>query len=248
MTGIRNFAMGLLVLITFHSCFNPPEYPIVPQIEFDRIQFKDVTTPGSADTLVLTLKFKDGDGDLGLRDADTTNILYANKLYYRLSNNTLLNYATKRAWDKDNNPANDTLPNFVAPFNCTKWEVINFTRNGVATRDTLYIKLNPNHYNIFVDFLVKNNDGSFTKFDPQQIFVYPNCSVNLFNGRFPILSKDLNREAPLEGTIRYAMRSNAFNVFFSIRTLKLRIRIQDRALNKSNEIETPEFTLQSIRG
>lgn len=245
MGWIRNFAIGIIFLGIFQSCFNPPEYPVTPQIEFEKIQFKDVTT--GADSLILTLRFKDGDGDLGLNDQDLETLKFAEKYYYRLPNGKLLNYATKRAWDIDNNVANDTLPFFVAPFNCNTWEVITFTENNVTKRDTLWTRLNPNHYNIFVDFFVKNANGSFSKFDPQEIFIYPNCVVNLFNGRFPILSKNPNQESPLEGTIRYSMRSEGFNIFFSIRTIKLKIRIQDRALNKSNEIETPEFTLQSIR-
>jgi hypothetical protein len=43
------------------------------------------------------------------------------------------------------------------------------------------------------------------------------------------------------------MISAGFDFIFSIRTLRLKIKVQDRALNKSNEIFTPEFTLQSIR-
>lgn len=244
MGWIRNIIVVMAVGGLFQSCFTPPEYPVVPQIEFSSVQFKDVPRAGDADSLILTLRFKDGDGDLGLNDSDTTNIKYANKLYYRLANGTFANFALRRRLLADNIASNDTLPAFVTPFNCTSWEVLTFRQNNVTVRDTLFIKLNPNHYNIFVEFLVKNNDGSFTAFDPKEIFIYPNCVVNLFNGRFPVLSKNLSQESPLEGTIRYSMRSSAFLAFFSIKTLKLRVTVQDRALNKSNEIITPEFTLR----
>ena len=89
--------------------------------------------------------------------------------------------------------------------------------------------------------MVKNFDGSFTEFDLTKEFDYPSCG-GTFDGRFPILFKD-KPGTPLEGTIRYGMGSNAFKAFFSIKTLKLRIQIKDRALNKSSFIETAEFTL-----
>ncbi|MEQ9413763.1 MAG: hypothetical protein RIF39_08025, partial [Cyclobacteriaceae bacterium] len=89
----------------------------------------------------------------------------------------------------------------------------------------------------FVDFLVKQNDGSFQEFDWRTEF----CTT--YDGRFPILAKnsDLSLKNSIEGTLRYAMLSTGFKLQFSIKTLKLRIMIQDRLLNKSNVIETPEF-------
>ena len=106
--------------------------------------------------------------------------------------------------------------------------------------DTLYFTFNENHYNITIQFLVKNNDGTFTEFNWRDEF----CTT--YDGRFPILSND-GESNPLEGTIRYDMGSNGWLPLFSIKTLKLRIYIKDRALNKSNVIETPEFTLDKIR-
>ena len=38
-----------------------------------------------------------------------------------------------------------------------------------------------------------------------------------------------------------------FLFLFSVKTLKLRITIQDRMLNKSNTIESGDFTLQQIK-
>jgi len=84
---------------------------------------------------------------------------------------------------------------------------------------------------------VKQPDGSFEEFDWREEF----CTT--YDGRFPILAKekDLSSATPLEGTLRYAMLSTGFKFQFSIKTLKLRVQIQDRLLNKSNVIETPEF-------
>ena len=94
---------------------------------------------------------------------------------------------------------------------------------------------------------IKNNDGTYKEFDWQKEFAnYPSCGET-YDGRFPIMTKDLTQKTPLEGTIRYAMKSTGFLILFSIKTLKLRITIQDRALHKSNTVETGDFTLQGIK-
>jgi hypothetical protein len=111
-------------------------------------------------------------------------------------------------------------------------------------KDTVYFALNPNHYNIEVDFLVKDPASShpdhpgYTEFDWFKGF----CQT--FDGRFPFLA---DRESSLEGELSYAMISTGFLASFSVKTLKLRIQIKDRTLNKSNVIESDDFTLDQIR-
>jgi len=231
---IRGFGLFAIILTGVSACFNPPEFPIQPQIEFESIQYKEYGTgfDSEYDSLILTISFKDGDGDLGL-DASENGAPYNNKFYYVL-NGKYLNYETKRT-----DPDYDTLPDFVKPYNCINWEV--YKENNIV-KDTLYFELNPDYNNITVEFLVKNPDGTFTEFDWKEAFNYPNCGIS-FDGRFPILYKE-KPGAPLEGTIRYGMGSIGFKILFSTKTLKLRVQIKDRALNKSNFIETPEFTLQ----
>ena len=161
---------------------------------------------------------------------------FNDKYYYKFPDGTFITYKTKRT-----KPGYDTLPAFVKPYNCINWEV----RTLNTKVDTFYFKLNPNHYNIFVDFFVQNTDGTFKEFDWQKEFTYPNCGIP-FDGRFPRLSKDLTQKTPLDGTIHYSMKSTGFLILFSIKTLKLKVTIQDRSLNKSNTIETPLFTLGGI--
>src|SRR6478736_2722552 len=239
-------AWGLLVVVIFaislNSCFDAPTYPTTPEIEYKSLKFVDVSDPSSFDSLILTVKFKDGDGDLGLATDEvgcyTVNgkkICYNDKFYYQFPDGTLITYKTKRT-----KPGYDTLPAFVKPYNCINWEVQRDNNNVV--KDTVYFTLNPDHYNIFIDFLVKQSDGTFKEFDWRTEFNYPNCGIP-FDGRFPVLSKDLSKKSPLEGEIRYGMTSVGFLVLFSTKTLKLLVNIQDRALNKSNVIETPEFRL-----
>lgn len=238
------FTWGLVIVIalgvSLSSCFDPPQYSVVPEIEFEGLSF--VETPG-VDSLILFIKFRDGDGNLGLDPSENgcyiiggDTVCYNEKFYFqdRDNNNKLINYEDKRT-----NPNLSSLPDFVPPYSCINWEVV---KENDVVKDTVYFELNPDHYNIFIDFLVKQNDGSFEVFDWRTEFEYPGCATS-YDGRFPILAKngDLSIQSPVEGTLKYGMVSSAFILQFSIKTLKLRIQIQDRLLNRSNVIETPEF-------
>lgn len=236
---IRNLGWMAAMAIGIGGCFKAPEFPIIPSIEFNNIEFTDVKDPSVDDTLKLTLNFKDGDGDLGL-DPSETDAPYNEKWYYRFSDGTFITYKTKRT-----DPRYDTLPDFVTPYNCTNWEVTTDPTSGVVL-DTLYFQFNPTHYNIFVQFYVQQPDGTFKLFDWANEFIYPNCNVGGFNGRFPILSKDLSQKAAQEGKIQYSMRSVGFNYFFSIKFIKLKVEIMDRALHLSDTVETKAFQLKAI--
>ena len=235
------FTLGLGLVIVLglglSSCFDPPEYSNIPEIEFENLVFKETPDLSDADSLILFIKFRDGDGNLGLQPSEIgcnqdQTICYNEKFYFNFVDcGSPLNYEVKRT-----NP-DLNLPDYVPPFDCTNWELVFDNSSAPQVIDTVYFELNPDHYNIFVDFLVKQNDGSFEEFDWRTEF----CTT--YDGRFPILAKnsDLSLNNSIEGTLRYAMLSTGFKLQFSIKTLKLRIQIQDRLLNKSNIIETPEF-------
>jgi hypothetical protein len=258
MKTIWRLAIGFFLPAFAISCFNPPEYPVIPEIDFENISFIDVPDGSTLsdgtlipDTLILKVNFKDGDGDLGLSDDDLQlsdeTAKYAERFYFDKSGqkwvtddasalgSDFLRYSSKKS------PPFDTLPNFVSPYDCINWEILTKTTGTTTVNtDTVYFQLNPNHYNIFVDFLI-NDNGTYEEYD----FRKELCTT--YDGRFPILSKDLSQKNPLQGTIRYAMEGTGFKFIFSIKTMKLRVRIQDRALNKSNIIETDPFTLSSIK-
>lgn len=257
---------GILASIA-GSCFNPPEFPTEPRIEFDDMIYKRVD---GIDSLIFFITFTDGDGDLGLESSEIScpsgsQICYENRLYdlYQSSesgqygiidtgspcNGTSACYNSKfvilksdrtpiRYADKRTNPAYASLPAFEKPYNCINWELVR-NSTGVVT-DTAYFVANSNHHNFDIDFLVKNPNGTFTEFDFTKEFDFPGCGIT-FNGRFPILFTDRSG-SPLEGRIRFGIGSPALRAMFSLRTLKFRIQIKDRALNKSNIIETPEIT------
>ena len=59
-----------------------------------------------------------------------------------------------------------------------------------------------------------------------------------------MLEEDQSRA--IEGKIRYAMLSLGWNSIFRNDTIKLELKIKDRALNESNVVSTPDFTLSQI--
>jgi hypothetical protein len=225
------------------SCFDPPTYSNLPVIDDVSAVFVDVADPSIVDSLLLSVKFKDGDGDLGLSASETgcynisgKSVCFNDKFYYKFADGTYVTYKTKRT-----KPGYDTLPPFIKPYNCTKWEV---TDKITSKLDTFYYLKNPNYNNIFVAFLIQNQTtGVFEEFKWEEQFSYPGCALN-FDGRFPILAKDPTQKTPLEGTIRYAMKSVGFLALFGNKAMKLRVTIQDRQLNKSNTAETKPFSLK----
>ncbi|MEK6780512.1 MAG: hypothetical protein AABY93_02330 [Bacteroidota bacterium] len=238
MKSVGGLCLLAIIGILINSCLDAPQYSEIPEIEFEQIVFKDIKDASTADSLIISIKFRDGNGNIGL-DPSETREPYNDKYYFQFPDQSYITYETKRTV-----PGYDTLPDFVKPYNCTNWEVLTENQKVI---DTIYFQLNPNQYNIFITFQVKDALGNFQDFDWASFYTYPLCEVIGFNGRFPILSKDLSQPGPLEGTINYGMTSVGFTIIFSIHTLRLKVRILDRALNYSNEIITPEFTLQSIK-
>ena len=195
--------------------------------------------------LTISINVEDGDGDLGL-DGDENGFPYHPFAIRVDGNGRPIEYG-----DDPNDP----------PFTCLDYAVEDFENtdlNGDLDKsDTLLIDFNENQYNIFVSFFRKVN-GTFEEVD---IRAQPPGSANAstlcgltFDGRFPCLSSEddpcnfvRNNARPITGVINYDMESSLFLPVFRTDTLMLKVQIQDRALNRSNTIETPEFTLQGIK-
>ncbi len=62
-------ALGLCCFI--FNCAKAPDYPITPKIEFKSMSKNSLvqSTNAQADSILLTFKFQDGDGDLGSKDS-----------------------------------------------------------------------------------------------------------------------------------------------------------------------------------
>ncbi|WBA42510.1 hypothetical protein [Hymenobacter canadensis] len=72
--------LGLAVAsVAVGSCISPPEFPDTPSIEFKSLTVvRQPANPGDipADSVIITLGFEDGDGDLGLTQDEYNNPPY----------------------------------------------------------------------------------------------------------------------------------------------------------------------------
>ena len=303
MKPVRSAFLFVISVVILSACFNQPEFSNSPTIQYEGISFQKA--PNGLDSLIVSISFKDGDGDLGLSGTSREDSespyhevdFFANdngELFplpgIRISSFAGYRYestlATPRYASYYIEPSKQvaelitlqsrnegfTLPPFSKPYDCFLNDesylneglnpdtvfifreddylikdqskiVDKLVRIGnpeeyyYAVVDYFYIRSNPFQYNFIVEFLVKNNDGTFTEYDFREQF----CET--YDGRFPILT---DKERALEGVINYSMVSSGFLETFSIKTLKLRVTIYDRALNISNTVETPEFRLEEI--
>jgi len=273
---------GILTPVVF-SCFNPPEFGTVPEIDFNSIYFREAKGVGERDSLVLSISFRDGNGDLGLASSQIDEPYH--DVNYYLANNGAISPVGKITEYTDlsqfvhipsgasgklatvrtaNDPAySSVLPKYTDAYSsCTDYSYTSvyvdandkdifddtynidtvYKINGVpriyVLLDTFYYQRNPDYANIDVEFWVRES-GTYELFDWEKEF----CTIS-FNQRFPVLTE---KTGPLEGDLQYAMVTSGLKSIFSIKTMKLRIKIRDRSLNVSNVIETPEFTLDKIK-
>lgn len=262
----RRLVLMVFCSVGIASCFDPPEYPDAPEIIFKSINFVNVPDSPTGevfpDSLILVLRFKDGDGNLGLSPNETSPP-FNDRWYYlktpvdgKVMPQCGPYAAQKKCFDftlsqvdhyvdyKDRSKAPyDTLKDFVKPYNCLNWEVVR-DNNGIEV-DRIYFTLNSHYSNIFVEFQTKTgtvtDPDPYVTFDWSNFLTYPSCEVQGFNGRFPLLTEPGTVGSPLEGEIRYAMPSPFFKIIFGSKTLRLKVHIEDRTLNKSNVIYTNDF-------
>jgi len=235
MAGAKRYLSGviiaILIMLVVSACFQAPEFANEPFISFNSVIFKKGATELDPDSLIVTINFQDGDGDLGLRSqgADTGSPYHDLWVIPKDDGSGDLVTLADRAL-----PDYDTLPPYEFPYYCT-----NYTVTG---DDTLYVQPNKFHFNIYVKYFVKKN-GIYTEFDWLTAFD-PICGQT-FNGRYLLLN-DSNNDKPLEGKLAYKMKSAGFELLFRQDTLKLDVYIIDRALNISNTISTPDFVLKDV--
>lgn len=217
----------LLIYFVIIGCQERPTFPDTPTISLNNFYFKEIQDL-SLDSLIIKIKFEDGDGDLGL-DANETQFPY-------------------QLLDPVIDPATgDTLrhgdPN-TPEYNCLDYEIIRRESSVgdslTVTADTIYVIRNPDHFNFYLTFLIKEDDGSFREFIPA---IERNCAPP-YHGRYFVLNtaRDIR---PLTGELQYSLLSG-FRLLFRNEILKIRIQIQDRSLNESNIIETDEFSITDI--
>jgi len=93
---VRSALLFVISVVLFSACFNPPEFSNSPFIEYKGIWLGK--TVHNEDSLVITLSFKDGNGDVGL---NPTNPAHADSPYHDV------NFFTNKAGQKS--PLSATL-------------------------------------------------------------------------------------------------------------------------------------------
>lgn len=250
--------LSVCILFVLNACYEIPSFPDTPAIGFEKVEFYDISS--GPDSLLITISFTDGNGDLGL-SSDETDIKYRDVDYLfesvdsqltpdevvtpRDVGRDLTNFTGYPSSENINDLEFTVVPPYELPYSCTHW-FIRPKIEGTEIQDTVFFIPNRNQFNIFVDFLFREvNQSEFQKFDWLGSDEFDNCGVPI-DGRFPILQKS-GDGAAIEGRLKYGFVSFGLIPLFDDRILKLRIQIQDRALNKSNIVESPEFTLKEIQ-
>lgn len=237
----------LITSLILYSCIEDNNVSTVPSISYENLIFKKSINSFNQDSLILTINFVDGDGNLGLSNNENN---YPYHPYNAIIDRDF-NWVTIGSTDV-NPPLYVYEPNGVyylynnednrPTFNCDNYIID--TVNSTTQLDTFYIQKNENNKNIFIEFYKKEND-EFKLIDWKRIFDEEyGCGID-FNSRFPPLNIS-NSNQLLSGKLRYGMVSYGFDMILKNDIFKLKIYIKDRELNTSNIIETPEVTLEEI--
>ena len=237
----------LITSLILYSCIEDNNVSTVPSISYENLIFKKSINSFNQDSLILTISFVDGDGNLGLSNNENN---YPYHPYNAIIDRDF-NWVTIGSTDV-NPPLYVYEPNGVyylynnednrPTFNCDNYIID--TVNSTTQLDTFYIQKNENNKNIFIEFYKKEND-EFKLIDWKRIFDEEyGCGID-FNSRFPPLNIS-NSNQLLSGKLRYGMVSYGFDMILKNDIFKLKIYIKDRELNTSNIIETPEVTLEEI--
>jgi len=222
MSNVKNYLILISIIFISGACISPPDnFPSTPEISYRDLNFS--TTDG-ADSLILSISFRDAEGDLGLNPSDVAPP-FNPVTFIRDQAGKLIVYNAR--------------PVEAPSFNPIDW-VINPIVNNTVVRDTVWVDQNEDHNNIFVRFFIKRN-GVFTEFKWEASPFF-----TTFNGRFPRIING-TEALPVEGRIQYSMLSFGWNSIFRNDTLRIDVEIQDRALNRSNVVSSPEVTLNKIR-
>lgn len=218
---LKSYLGIFFFLVVLSSCINPPDnFPSVPKITFESLEY--VPTSGS-DSLIIGIDFQDAEGDLGLSATDD-DPPFQDVDFLRNASGDLITYSTR--------------PPDAPTYNPIDW-LVDPIVNNQEVKDTILVRQNPNQFNIFVRFYIKR-DGQFTEYRWEDPPFY-----TTFNGRFPrVITSGMGQA--VEGNIKYSMLSLGWEAIFRNDTIRIDVAIQDRALNRSNEVSSLEVTLRQI--
>ena len=213
------------ISLAVSSCFPEPDFADKPEPSltgFDGIYYKEL---GSFDSLVIRVKFQDGDGDYGVYPGEE------GALYFPVLNND----GSFQYFD----PNDPTQPRF----NCRDYTFVPAINPNDSTdqEDTVRAVYNEDYYNFAVTLYTKRGNESF-----QEVDFVSDCAPRL-GGRFFSLkdNEDIGNGKPLEGALQYGIVDN-FDRYLND-SLKIEVQIRDQANHLSNILESIPFTLEQIK-
>jgi hypothetical protein len=207
-------------MLISNSCRKAPKYSDIPLIEFEKM---DLLTDG----INLSLKFKDGDGDLGLDESDRNFAPY-NDYDFVFTNGEYTRYDEQKA-NQGSIPAfscSYLIDTLIAKDKKKPSDL--FPNDSII--DTILVKYNPHYVNFLLNVFVKKS-GSYVP-------VVYNDSCFQSRDAFPRL-KPIGYEGPLEGTLTTKLVKTIADLAKKSQ-LKFTVQIEDRKFHKSNLIEVEE--------
>jgi hypothetical protein len=234
--NLKKHTTSILVLALFSvitGCFEAPNFPDTPSIDFENVEFKQGAS--IFDSLIISIHYEDGDGDLGLDQSFDNDPRYAPGSFVQFADQNFVS-VKDIGTPLSGVPGFDVAPPFIRPYSCVNWVEAEFT-NGVM--DTLLYIPNEDNFNIFVKFMFRaigsSQETPFEEFDWISSDELPACGSPI-DGRFPVLKNTTDSSAPIEGVLRYGFVSTGLVDLFADREIKLEISIQDRKLQRSNTV------------
>jgi hypothetical protein len=222
---------GFFLLLA--GCFEAPDFADTPKITFENVEFKQGST--DFDSLIISINYEDGDGDLGLDEDFDTDPRYIPGRFALFEDDSFV--TIKDIGQPLPGISSFTeVPGFERPYDCVNWVEVPFNNNS---KDTLLFIPNENTFNFFVKFLFRDKGADdsvpFEEFN-WVTEVDPIACGSPINGRFPVLRDLSESDAPIEGLIRYSFISQGLVFLFEDKELKLEVSIQDRKLQRSNSV------------
>ena len=222
---LSSLVLLLGISLAVSSCFPDPDFadnPVPRLIGFDDIYFKEA---GALDTLVVRVRFQDGDGDYGIYPGQKDPIYFP-----------VLNPDGSFQYFDPNDPNQPK-------YNCRDYERIDAVNPSDTTdkEDTIRAVYNEKSYNIAVTLYTKRGNELFQEID------FVSACQSPWVGQFFSLKddEDIGNGKPLEGILQYAIRGTTFAQYRND-SLKIAVQIRDQADHLSNILESVPFTLKDI--
>jgi len=249
----------MAAFVALSSCFKEEvetvyKYDVSPYAELRDIWFKDggVNQP---DTILVSIFLADEEMDVGLSPSED----YHPYEWYNTvvdSENQLLK------WDEKSYlppfflvvPYKDRIDTVFYSQTDPRKDLESCHNSNLTDEGTLFIVENAFRHNIFVDLMIEW-DGEFIPFE--KLFTTYDC-YNAFYGRMPGPPNQvgtqtyegspfkISRFNKFEIEIQYSLLSQAFSVFGD-RKYRLSVAVADRALNRTDLMESGEFRLSEIK-